>query len=102
MDPQMDIIQDACWKGIKKNALVGIRTPNLWFRRPMLYPIELQAHFIVSNMHFRDSLSGRKGYVSQFLSDFKLFLGKRRVLFVQFAVLLHKATWVVFRAAVGF
>ena len=24
-------------------ALVGIRTPNLWFRRPMLYPIELQA-----------------------------------------------------------
>ena len=22
----------------------GVRIPNLWFRRPTLYPIELQAH----------------------------------------------------------
>ena len=23
----------------------GIRTPNLWFRRPLLYPVELRARF---------------------------------------------------------
>ncbi len=33
--------------GSKSNAPVGIRTPNLRFRRPMLYPIELQAQHVV-------------------------------------------------------
>ena len=26
-------------------AAEGARTPNLWFRRPTLYPVELQPHF---------------------------------------------------------
>jgi hypothetical protein len=36
------------------NAPEGIRTPNPWFRRPKLYPIELQAHvFPECNRHSR-------------------------------------------------
>ena len=32
---------------ISSCALVGIRTPNLLIRSEMLYPIELQMHFVL-------------------------------------------------------
>ena len=43
---------------IKKNAPGGIRTPNPRFRRPMLYPIELQVRWM-------GSLSGDPGRVNR-------------------------------------
>ena len=31
----------------------GIRTPDLWFRRPTLYPAELAAHKLLERMNLK-------------------------------------------------
>jgi hypothetical protein len=40
------------------SAAEGARTPNLWFRRPTLYPVELQPLLLKTNIVYNTGFNG--------------------------------------------
>ena len=56
---------------ISNGAPGGVRIPNLWFRRPTLYPIELQAH--VCFFQNKIIIRGCEAFVNKNMNNWQKF-----------------------------